>query len=140
MTNAGGVHWQHGRADHFRFFKLKEQIGISLVEKLESNDIPSQYFVMEHFLYTLPDVVLNTYRIQRCVKAISSSIRNDNTTIRNSLVDKINSLPEDWQKKFVESLKDLIDEENPAHYLYDGTPFIAKDIPFADVTDVDIPF
>lgn len=129
--------WARG---HFRFFKLKEQIGITLAEKLESNDISSQYFVTEYFLAQLPEVVLSTYRIQRCIKAISNSIRNGNTTIRNSLVENIHSLPEDWQKKFVESLKDLINEENPEQYLYNGTPFIGKDISLTDVIEDDIPF
>lgn len=122
---------------HFRYFKLKEQIGLAFAEKLESGNLNSRYFVVKYFLGQMPDVVLNQHRIQRCVKAICNSIRNDNqSTIRNTLIDNIYLLPEDWQKYFADSLKDLIDETDSPNYLYDGTPFLAKlespedDIPF----------
>lgn len=127
--------------NHFRFFKLKEEVGVALIEKLESGDVASQYYVTEYFLPQLPVVILNSYRIQKCIKAISNSVRNENVTIRNSLVDNIHYLPEDWQTKFIESLKDLIDEKNPT-YLYDGTIFLGKieDFPNANQFDDGIPF
>lgn len=126
---------------HFRYFKLKEQVGLAFVEKLESHDLKSQFFVVKYFLGQLPDVVFNSHRIQRCVKAISNNIRNGNeSTIRNALIDNIYSLPENWQKSFVDSLKDLIDETESPNYLYDGTPFLAKiESGFGEVED-DIPF
>ncbi len=125
--------------NHFRFFKLKEQIGIAFVEKLESSDISSQFFVTEYFMTQLPEVILNSYRIKRCIKAISTSIRNENATIRNSVIDNIHSLPEDWQKMLAESLKDLIDETNPT-YLFDGTLFLSRSETFSNEVEDDIPF
>lgn len=126
--------------EHFRFFKLKEQIGIAFIEKLESDDVSNQLFVTEFFLRQLPEVVINTYGIHRCTKAISNRILDGNSMIRNSLVENINDLPEDWQKKFAEFLKDLINQEDPEHYLYDGTPFIGKDPSSTDISFEDIPF
>jgi uncharacterized protein (TIGR02391 family) len=125
---------------HFPFFKLKEQVGLTMAEKLESNNVASQFYVMEYFLTQLPEVVLNTHRIQRCIKAIGNSIRNGNASIRNCLVDNIYWLPEDWQKQFVEELKDLIDGTKPESYLVDGTPFLSKVEPVVNETEDDIPF
>lgn len=129
--------WARG---HFRYFKLKEQIGTAFIEKLESNYFSKQFYVTEYFMQQLPIVVLNSYGILRCVKAISISIINGNTTIRNSLVDNISNFPQDWQKKFQESLKELIDEDDPKHYLFDGTGFIDKEDSLPDEIDDDIPF
>lgn len=112
--------------DHFRYFKLKDQVGVAFLEKLESNDWHSRYYAVGMFLSQLPDVVLNPYRIQRCVKAISDNIRAGNGEIRSSLIGGVHALPDNWQKQFVDSLKDLTDEKNPAAYLADGTPFLTS--------------
>lgn len=129
--------WARG---HFRFFKLKEQIGTAFIEKLESNYSSKQFYVTEYFMQQLPNVVLNSYGIQRCVIAISNSIINGNTKIRNSLVDNIYNFPEDWQKKFQESLREIINEDDPKYFLFDGTVFIGKEDFLPDVIDDDIPF
>jgi uncharacterized protein (TIGR02391 family) len=130
--------WARGQ---FRYFKLKEQVGIAFTEKLESDSIWSQNYAIRLFLAQLPDVVLSSYRINKCVRAIDKSIRNGNISIRNALVDNIYSLPEDWRGKFADSLKDLIDEANQT-YLPDGTPFIAKitEIEVSESEEGDIPF
>jgi uncharacterized protein (TIGR02391 family) len=125
---------------HFPYFTLKEQVGLAFAEKLESDNVASQYYVMEYFLTHLPVVVLNIHRIQRCIKAISKSIRNENISIHNCLVENIYWLPEDWQKQFVEELKDLINETNPESHLVDGTPFLSKIVPLKDEFEDDIPF
>jgi uncharacterized protein (TIGR02391 family) len=128
--------WARG---HLRFFKLKEQTGIAFVEKLESSAVSNQYFVTKYFMPQLAEIILNSYRIQRCIKAISNSIRSGNIAIRNSVIDNIHSLPEDWQKMLAESLKDLIDETNPT-YLFDGTLFLSRIDFFSGEIEDDIPF
>jgi uncharacterized protein (TIGR02391 family) len=124
---------------HFRYFKLKEQVGLAFIEKLTSGNEANQYYVTKYFMTQLPEVVLNSNRISQCTKAISKSIRNGNIAIRNSVVDYIHYLPEDWQKYFLESLKDLIDE-NDASYLLDGTPFLSRIEIDNDAMEDDIPF
>lgn len=125
---------------HFSSFRLKEQVGLTFLEKLASDNVASQYYVMEYFLLQLPEVILNTYRIQRCIKLISNSIRNGNNSIRNSLVDHVYSLPDDWVKQFVEELKDLIDETDTKAFLFDGTPFLSKILPEKNEVEDDFPF
>ena len=60
--------------------------------------------------------------------------------IRDALVKSIISLPDDWQKRFVESLKDLTDEHNPEMYLFDGSPFLASSQAADAITDEDTAF
>lgn len=123
--------------DHFEYFSMKEQVGFAFLEKLESNDSWSRYYVTEWFLQQLPDVVKKPYLIQRCVIAISNSIRDGDETIRNRLLQGLPSLPDEWQKRFTEALKDLTDEENPEIYLPDGSPFLTSNKPLGEE---EIPF
>jgi uncharacterized protein (TIGR02391 family) len=126
---------------HLRHFKLKEQVGNTFIVKLESDGSQGKYYVVSLFLGQLPDIVLNSYSIERCIKAISDSIRNGDNAMRNALIDNYYLLPENWQKSFEDSLKDLIDENNVTRYLPDGTaiPFLAKIEPEVSEED-DIPF
>lgn len=125
---------------HFRYFALKDQVGLAFVEMLESDNMKSKYYVTELFLPQLPDVVLNPRRIQKCVKAISDNIREGDEIIRNAVVQDICSLPIEWQKRFAEYLKDLTDEHNPEIYLSDGSPFLASSQPANVISLEDIPF
>ena len=126
--------------NHLRYFKLKDQVGMTFVEKLESDNPLSKYYIAGLFLEQLPDVVLSPYLIQRCVKAISDSIREGDEAICNSLIGNICSLPENWQKRFAEALKDLTDEDNPLMYLNDGSPFLASGQPTETESEDDLPF
>jgi len=122
---------------HFQYFTMKDQVGLAFVENLESENSGSKYYVTELFLQQLPDVVHNPYHIQRCVMAISKSIREGDEMVRKGLLQYISWLPDEWQKRFTEALKDLTDEENPEIYLSDGSPFLTSRETFSDG---DIPF
>ena len=126
---------------HFRYFKLKEQIGNAFITKLETDSTLGKYYVVNLFLTQLPDVVLSSHHIERCVKAISNIIRNGNNEIRNTLIDDFWLLPENWKNIFTDSLKDLIDENSVIGYTPDGEPipFLAKIEPKTSEED-DIPF
>lgn len=127
--------WARG---HLPYFMLKEQVSNTLVEKLEASNPDARYYVVDYFLLQLPELMLNSYRTQRCVKAICDSIRNGNTAIRNSLIEKMISLPENWQNDFVERLKDLIDENGV--YLPNGILFLnTLELDIDEIED-DIPF
>ncbi len=123
---------------HFSHFKLKEQVVDALIDKLEAINPDGKFYVVEYFLVQLSDMIPNPYRIQRCIRAISYSIINGNIAIRNSLIENIILLPENWQNYFIESLKDLIGENGV--YLPNGILFLEK-IEFdpSELED-DIPF
>lgn len=59
---------------HFRHFKLKEQIGIAFTEKLEKNNFSDKFYVVKLFFLQLPEVVISSYLIQKCVNAISGGV------------------------------------------------------------------
>jgi uncharacterized protein (TIGR02391 family) len=117
---------------HVQHFKLREQVAATFVEKLESDDWYSKYYIVEFFLAQLPEVVQSPYRTERCVKAISHAVRTGNQEMRNSLIEHITELPLDWQRKLAEALKKMTNEETPAAYLTDGTPFLSSNLPAAD--------
>ncbi|MBI5713517.1 MAG: TIGR02391 family protein [Chloroflexi bacterium] len=113
--------------EHFRYFALKDQVGAAFLEKIQSNISNSKYYVAELFLPQLPVVILSSYQIQQCIKVISDDIRGGDRILRKALVENIYSLPENWQSGFVESLKDITNEDDPQLYLPDGTPFLKSE-------------
>jgi hypothetical protein len=125
---------------HLQHFTLKEQVGDALIKKLEGEFLESKHYVVEYFLLQFPSVILLPYSIWRCIRAISSSIRNGDSSrdgeefTRDNLIRNIRSFPENWQKAFAEALKDMTDESNPAILLLDGIPFLKifddDDVPF----------
>ncbi len=126
--------------DHFRYFKLKQQLSNVFLEKLQGSDPLGKLSVVKSYLSYLPDIFVDELSAKRCVRAISDSIRNGNIAVRNELVDDIFWLSEDWQNLFVENLKDLIDsEENSGKgtYLPNGTYFLGT---FEPPEEDDVPF
>ena len=124
---------------HFPYFTLKDQVGETFIEKLESDNLLSKYYVAELFLPQLSEVISSPTRIRRCVIIISESIRKSDGGMQTALLNNIYSLPEKLQKDFAESLKDLTDESNPAIYLPDGAPFLVSTQPKSD-EDENLPF
>jgi uncharacterized protein (TIGR02391 family) len=126
--------------DHFQYFKLKQQLGNVFLEKLQGRSSAEKLSVVKNYLSQLPYIFVDSRSANKCVQAISHSIKNGNIAVRNALVDDIFWLPEEWQNYFVESLKDLIDsEENSGKgtYLPNGTYFIGTlELP----QDDDMPF
>jgi hypothetical protein len=122
---------------HFRFFKLKDAVAKVLIEKLESKKESAACYVTNYFLGQLSEIVVTSQTIERCINAISTYIRENNKSVRNSFIENFALLPERWQKDFGESLQDLTDKDNPALYLYDGSPFLNL-LPEED--DDEIPF
>jgi len=120
---------------HFKEFELKKEIGEVLFEKLDSGSLPQQYYVVVYYLTYLPFVINAKYKISHCIAILSEKIREGDMNIRKEVINKINSLPEDWQMNFVNNLKDVTDKDFPEIYLHDGTPFLKMKI-----SDEDIPF
>lgn len=123
---------------HFRYFSLKDQVGATFIDKLESGNSPSIHFVLELFFQQLPEVILHPLKLHRSVKAIANRVRDNDFRTRSAVIENITSLPENWQTEFENALKDLTDRDNPAIYLANGNPFlklegseeIIDDIPF----------
>jgi uncharacterized protein (TIGR02391 family) len=124
--------------EHFAYFTSKHQVGIVLVDKLETDDRSESLYVVEGFFQQLLMTVGATHQIARCVRAISAMVRQGNEVARSALLQNVQALPEDWQKEFARELKDLTNENNPAAYLpFDSAPFLSSDFP---IHEDDIPF
>ena len=74
----------------------------------------------------------------RCVRAIVSAIEADDANVRSYLVSAVLGYPQEWQAKLSAALKDKTDEDNPAVFLDDGSPFLSA--PTMDEWDDDILF
>ena len=117
--------------DFIQYFTLREEASRILIRKITTHwDSSGQNYVATYFMDILPQVAYINQSEQKCIDAISTTIRRGNNIVRNALIDHIKSYPEDWQHKFADSLRDLIDSKNPGSYLSDGTPFLTDGIPF----------
>jgi uncharacterized protein (TIGR02391 family) len=118
-----------------RYFTLREEICMTLLEKLRNDDLDHGRYVSKFFMGELLFVITEQWQITLSVSAISNIIRNGDLVVRKALINWVRSYPEEWQKKFAEQLKDLTDPKRPELYLSDGTPFLTSAI-----DDDDIPF
>lgn len=141
-TNSPTSTWISNIAKHFFY---KEKLRATLLEKLTDEDFDYHNFVARYMIYTLPEVFEEERQMKRCVKAISDCIRSGNEFMKDRVYAFLNgSAPSEWEKEFVESLKDLTDPEKPESYLRDGTPFLGKFVPspnpVAGISEEEIPF
>lgn len=141
--------WSTGKTDRglgtwarrfLQHFTMRREVGNALLQKLQNADISHRRYVEKFFLPQLPVVLMSRYQMDICVEEISKAIRNGESNFAERLVDCINGYPEDWQKAFMENLKDLTDLEDPLMYLADGTPFLTRNLPSPQPSEEDIPF
>jgi hypothetical protein len=125
--------------EHFPYFTLEYQVGTAFIDKLEADDRTGKHYVVELFFQQLPVVVESSYRIGRCVKAISTCVREGDEVVRDIVARSAFLLPEYWQKEFARELQDQADEnEPPATYPTDEMdPFLSSDEP---IDEDEIPF
>jgi hypothetical protein len=57
--------------------------------------------------------------------------------VLDATISSVRSFPTEWQKEFVEALKDMTNPSKPAVVLNDGTPLLEAP---AEISDEDIPF
>lgn len=117
------------------YFHLKDELKNTLMAKLEGEDIYHSLYVLRYFTPTIPRVFIGE-EINRVVKAIANKI--DHQSVKQRLVETINSYPESWQKSFSEALEHQTDITNPAIYLSDGTPFLKLEV--EPIEEDEIPF
>ena len=124
--------------NHFQHFTLRRQLCNELMNKIRSGSQAAQHYSVKYYLSYLPQVVLNPIMQKSFVETISNAVRREDNLIREALVESILTLPEDWQKGFIDELKDLTDEEDPEVYLSDGTPFLKNR--YVSLDEEDTPF
>lgn len=110
--------WATGIHKHFT---LKNELSSALRDKMKSWIPGEKYYVARYFFSILPEMYSDQGKF---VKTIAAAIRENDSVIREELLKWIDTFPESLQQQFVTSLQDQTDEENPAHYLLDGTPFL----------------
>jgi uncharacterized protein (TIGR02391 family) len=121
--------------DFLTYFTFREEVTITLINKLSNNDSDHRRYVANFFMSELPSVITEAWHIILCVSAISDAIKGGDLTLRRALINCVRKYPEEWQKDLAEELKDLTDSKRPALNFPDGTPFLTLTI-----DDDDIPF
>jgi uncharacterized protein (TIGR02391 family) len=124
-----------------KHFSINEEVNTVVLTKLQDNDINSKRYVAEYFILSLPDFIVDPANINHCVNILAQAVRKEDFLIKTALINIISKFPVEWQKTLAVILKDLTDENNPATYLSDGTPFLANDYndfapPPDDVSDI----
>ena len=109
-----------------------------MIKKLEDIDIDDRCYVATYFMAVLPSIVTDKHRVQRCIRAICTAIRNGDAFLQSRLVESIYNYPESWVKNIVESLSDLTNPDWPLIVLPDGTPFLTN--PESPPAEDEIPF
>lgn len=110
-------------------FSNKQEIYSILIAKIENEDATIRRYVTEYFMAYLPDVVTKEWMKERCLKAISKAIINNDEVIKDGFRDSRYHFPEEWRQEFEDLLKDVKND--------DGTPFFVNS--FGSNVD-DIPF
>lgn len=119
-------------------FTTRGDAANALISRLEDQDGDARHYAAKFFMRVLPEVMSTPSQTSRCIRAIVSAIKSDDENIRGALISSVLTFPVEWQTKLAEALKDKTDEENPAVYLDDGTPFLSS--PAKDEFDDEIPF
>jgi len=121
-------------------FSLRSHAAWVLIAKLENPDADHRHFVAKYFLPQLPEVIVGEPQVGRCIKAIAAAIQDNDENVRSALITWIGGFPQDWQKNLSDSLQNLMDRDNPAVILDDGTPFLSSPSSDEIPPDDDIPF
>lgn len=119
-------------------FTTRSDAANALIARLEDQDPDARHYAAKFFMRVLPEVMSSPAQTTRCVRAIVSAIEADDANVRSYLVSAVLAYPQEWQTKLAEALKTKTDEDNPAVYLDDGSPFLSA--PTKDEMDDDIPF
>jgi uncharacterized protein (TIGR02391 family) len=119
-------------------FTMRAEAANALMSRLEDSNADARHYSAKFFMHYLPEIVSGPRQTTRCIRAIASAVKMDDENVRKYLISHIDSFPTEWQTELVNQLKDKTDEENPAIYLNDGTPFLNS--PSKDEFDDDIPF
>lgn len=119
-------------------FSTRADAASALISRLDDQDPDARHYAAKFFMRVLPDVMTSPSQTTWCIRAIVSAIEADDANVRSSLISAVLAYPQEWQSKLAEALKAKTDEENPAVYLNDGTPFLSA--PTKDETDDDTPF
>jgi hypothetical protein len=86
---------------------------------------------MKFFRNELPDIFDTEAWSERCIEAISVSIRSGNEFVKDRAKDFLTHWArKEWVNLFVKYLKDLTDAEKPEIYLPENGPRSPKTIPF----------
>lgn len=121
-----------------RAFSTRSDAANALISRLEDQDPDARHYAAKFFMRFLPEVMTTPAQATRCIRAIVAAIEGDDANVRSNLISAVLSYPQEWQTKLADALKDKTDEENPAVYLNEGTPFLSA--PTKDEMDDDIPF
>lgn len=127
--------WSNSFLKHFT---MRNEASLALIAGLEDFEDEARHYIATYFLRHMPDVITLPAQKTRAIRAIADAITMwEDTNVRKALVSHISSFPNDWQAELGDMLIDLVDEENPAAYLFDGRPFLSS--PANDFSD-DVPF
>jgi uncharacterized protein (TIGR02391 family) len=140
-TNNPAATWINRIAGHYL---RKPKLRKTIISKLKARDFDQHNFVARYILRlgALPSVFEDGQRVKECVAAITESVRAGNEYMKDSVKHWMSTTsPHEWDEKFVESLKDLTDPDNPELYLPDGTPFLGRFIAQSNpVQEEELPF
>ncbi len=118
-------------------FTLRTEGAKVLIDKLDSWEEAERHYVAKYFFARLPEILIDEGEMKSAVRAISEAIKLQDVPVRDATISAIRSFPPEWQKEFVEALRDMTNPSNPGVVLNDGTPLLEAP---AEITDDDIPF
>ena len=124
-TNNPAATWISRIARHY---VRKQKFRRIILNKLKARDFDQHNFVARYLMQenALPFVFEGERQIKECVSAIADCVRAGNEYVKDCLKDYMWTIsPPEWDKEFVESLKDLTDPDNPEIY-FDSTPFLGR--------------
>lgn len=119
-------------------FSTRAEAANALISRLDDQNPDARHYAAKFFMRFLPEVMTSPSQTTRCIRAIVAAVEADDANVRSHLISAILSYPQEWQTKLAEALRSKTDEENPAVYLNDSTPFLSA--PTKDESDDDIPF
>lgn len=120
-TTAGALGaWASGFLKHFQLQINARQV---LFRMLESQDLCRRAYAARFFLTALPDVFKEAYFRQRCVRAISAAVREQDPEMRYQLPRNFWSFPKDWRQGILSSLQDLAESDPEFLNSFEDIPF-----------------
>ena len=134
-TNQALATWSN---NFLKAFSTRSDAANALISRLDDRDSNARHYAAKFFMRFLPEVMSTPAQTTRCIRAIVSAVEADDANVRSYLISAVLSYPDEWQTELASALKAKTDEENPAVYLDDGTPFLSA--PTKDEQDDDIPF
>lgn len=121
-TNQALATWSN---NFLRAFSTRSEAANALISRLENQDPDARHFAAKFFMRYLPEVMSTPAQVTRCIRAIVAAVEADDANVRSRLISAVLSYPEEWQNSLAEGLKAKTDEDNPAVYLTNGSPFLS---------------